>query len=112
MTAAVRRRAQRRDSRLCDPVDCDCDGKDGLEVYDALNGFAQAERTGKRKRRRLKEQDWRVSPDLSAVSRIARMAVDLNDVNWLWMPGSSAVRRNCRQVLLAHRQGVAGTSLR
>ena len=33
-------------------VDCDCDGQTHQEVYDALNGFAQTERTSKRKKRR------------------------------------------------------------
>ena len=60
------------------------------EVYDALNRLAQTERIGKRKRKTVQQSHRRVSRDLSSLSRIARMAMDLDHVDWFRMPGPPA----------------------
>ena len=64
-------------------------GKPYQEVYEALNQLAQAERSGRRKRKRSNSPHRRLSQDLPALSRIAGLAMDLNHVDWLRMPCSS-----------------------
>lgn len=83
-------RLQRRNRGLCDAIDCHCDRQD------LPGGLRRSEPPGDDGRRRqaqeeaLEQPHRRLSQDLSALPRIARLALDLDDEDRLRVPGPPA----------------------
>lgn len=65
-------------------------GKTHQEIYDALNRLPMMERLGRRKRKRSNSRTGDFRPTLPALSRIHRLALDLDDEDWVRLPGPPA----------------------